>query len=72
MKLYEIAGEGWNNWTKVRVLKQDVKTPIASHGVKEGDIILFNHIDGMYSYCKNENGDIIHPAAWTEVEIVKE
>jgi len=39
-------------------------------GLKGGDIIHFKHIDGMYSYCKNENGDTVHPAAWTEVEIV--
>ena len=27
--------------------------------------IIFDHIDGMYSYCKSENGAIIHLAAFT-------
>jgi hypothetical protein len=31
--------------------------------------LLFSHIDGMYSYCTNDQGIVIHLAAWTEVEI---
>jgi hypothetical protein len=27
------------------------------------------NIDGMYSYCLDEQGNVYHPAAWTEVEI---
>ena len=30
----------------------------------------FKHIDGMYSYCTDDDGNVMHPAAWTEVEIV--
>jgi len=33
---------------------------------------LFYHIDGMYSFCKDRDGNIVHPAAWTEVELVDE
>lgn len=32
--------------------------------------LMFHHIDGMYSYCKTEEGETVHLAAWTEVEIV--
>ena len=32
---------------------------------------LFFHIDGMYSYCKRLDGEVIHPACFTEVEIVE-
>lgn len=32
----------------------------------------FNHLDGMYSFCKDRQGNIYHPAAWTEVEIIDE
>ena len=35
----------------------------------EGQRIYLDHIDGMYSYCKDEQGNVIHLAAWTEVEI---
>lgn len=40
--------------------------------LREGDCelkLLFHHIDGMYSYCTNHKGTVIHLAAWTEVEI---
>ncbi len=41
--------------------------------VKIGDVVLdFKHVDGMYSKCYTEDGKLVHPAAWTEVEIVKE
>ncbi|MFM2134475.1 MAG: hypothetical protein RLZZ452_1362 [Pseudomonadota bacterium] len=31
----------------------------------------FSHIDGMYSYCTDDAGNVVHLAAWTEVEIEK-
>jgi len=37
---------------------------------KEGYTYFFDHIDGMYSYCTNENGQVVHLQAWEEVEIV--
>jgi hypothetical protein len=30
----------------------------------------FDHIDGMYSYCTDDDGNVVHLMAWTEVEIV--
>ena len=33
--------------------------------------VLFDHIDGMYSYCTDKEGNVVHLAAWTEVEIVE-
>lgn len=30
----------------------------------------FHHIDGMYSFCTNEDGGVIHINACAEVEIV--
>jgi hypothetical protein len=35
-----------------------------------GAELLFDHIDGMYSYCTDTEGNVIHLAAWTDVEIV--
>jgi hypothetical protein len=29
----------------------------------------FHHIDGMYSVCTDETGDVYHIVAWEEVEI---
>lgn len=36
-----------------------------------GDTYFFDHIDGMYSYCTNELDQVVHLAAWTEVDIVE-
>lgn len=57
MKLYDVP-----NNTKVR-LNDD-----------EGNYLdlLFHHLDGMYSYCTDDNGNVVHLAAWTEVEIVND
>jgi len=35
------------------------------------ELFFFNHIDGMYSLCHNMKKEIIHFAAWTEVEHIK-
>lgn len=35
-----------------------------------GEVYFFDHIDGMYSYCKDKEGNVLHFAAWSEVEIV--
>ena len=41
---------------------------------QDGDIVMhdlfFDHIDGMYSYCIDEYGNVVHPAAWTMVEVL--
>jgi len=29
-------------------------------------------IDGMYSYCTDDKGEVHHPVAWSEVEILAE
>ena len=41
-----------------------------------GDVLIeFSHLDGMYSFCRVAEGplkgEIVHPAAWTEVEVVE-
>jgi hypothetical protein len=38
----------------------------------EADLkIWFGHIDGMYSFCKTLQGDVVHLAAWTPVEVLE-
>lgn len=32
----------------------------------------FEHVDGMYSYCKMLDGTVFHPAAWSDVFVWKE
>jgi len=64
MKLYDVPRN-----TKIRVVS-DVKVPIAAPSITEGDVLDFHHIDGMYSYCKDSNGNVVHLVAWAEVEII--
>ena len=33
----------------------------------DGDVLFFDHIDGMYSYCLNMNNEVVHLASWAEV-----
>jgi hypothetical protein len=41
--------------------------------IKEtGQKVKLGNIDGMYSYCKDEEGEVCHPVAWTEVDILEE
>lgn len=44
----------------------DVKnnTPIKT---EDGEMLLFRHIDGMYSYCISLSGEEINLAAWADV-----
>jgi len=35
-------------------------------------LYFFDHLDGMYSYCLDENKEIAHLACWTEVEVTSD
>jgi hypothetical protein len=65
VKLYDVPRN-----SKVRVVS-DIATPISSNTIVENEILEFSHVDGMYSYCKNSKGEVVHLAAWSEVEIIK-
>ena len=64
MKLYDVP-----NRTYIRVIDK-IKIPPAAPIIKKNDVLFFDHIDGMYSYCKNSNNTVVHLVAWAEVEIV--
>ena len=66
MKLYDC----YRN-TMVRVLDELVTVPPGAPGIQHGEILKFHHIDGMYSYCQNEEGEVVHLPAWSEVEYVE-
>lgn len=66
MKLYDVPRD-----TFVKVL-EDVHVPPGCGPIPAGEIIYFDHIDGMYSFCMDKKKQhILHLAAWTEVEIVE-
>lgn len=37
----------------------------------DGVELNFHHVDGMYSYCTDDHGNIVHLPAWTEVDIIQ-
>ena len=53
----------------VRILKPE-EPPPGMVGFTAGEIIWFGQIDGMYSYCKDSENNVVHLKAWTEVEIL--
>ena len=63
VELHKVPNRTW-----IRVIDPDVVPPAAPNPEK-GERIFFDHIDGMYSFCKREDGTIIHLVAWQEVEI---
>ena len=66
MKLYEVPRN-----TFVKVMEDNVHVPPGMEPIKRGDVVYFDHIDGMYSYCMDkEQKNVMHLAAFTEVEIV--
>jgi hypothetical protein len=64
MKLYDVPRN-----TRIRLI-EDARVPVDSANAGKDNELNFSHIDGMYSYCTDDNGDPVHIAAWTEVEIV--
>jgi hypothetical protein len=64
MKLYEVP-----NNSKIRVIS-NIHTPLCSIRIDENSIINFHHIDGMYSYCTNSKGEVVHLSGTAEVEII--
>lgn len=64
MKLYEL-----NSRCKVRVLNNE-EGPPAHKAFQQNEILTYYHTDGMYSYCRDINGHVVHLPAFAEVEIV--
>lgn len=64
------------NLDEVKTSESNVRIPVGAPTVNKGELIYFDHIDGMYSFCRKvneetmEHGEICHIAAWTEVEVV--
>jgi hypothetical protein len=63
--LYELA-----RGDKFKIVDDDLKVPVAHDEVDLAAEYLFGHIDGMYSYCKDMTGNVVHFAAWTKVKKV--
>ena len=47
------------------------EVPRGSRIIVDGVVLNFHHIDGMYSYCTDDEDNVIHLSASIEVEILK-
>lgn len=65
-KLYELR-----KGTKFLVIDEEIKLPVAHPEIDVSSVYTFDHIDGMYSLCRDENKQAVHFAAWTEVQEVE-
>lgn len=66
MKLYDAPTKCWV------IPISDIKVPIASPIIGTDEPIWFDHLDGMYSYCINQKGEIVHLVVWAEVYVPEE
>jgi hypothetical protein len=66
MKLYDLK-----KGAKFRIIDEDPRVPVGASEADADKVYWFGNIDGMYSYCK-DGDDVVHFAAWTEVEVVNE
>jgi hypothetical protein len=64
-KLYELK-----HGDKFVVIDPEVSCAPFSAKVDTGDILELKHIDGVYSLCRDQFGAIMHPAAYTQVELL--
>ena len=64
MKLHDVPRN-----SRIRVIG-DVKTPPSSDEIEEQEELNFRSIDGMYSYCTRDSGEVVHLAAWADVEVI--
>ena len=56
--------------SRIKVIS-DIKVPVGSSEITEGEELNFRSIDGMYSYCTRDNGEVVHLVAWAEVELIQ-
>lgn len=66
MKLYDVPRN-----SRIKVLS-DIKVPPGAPDIKVEQELNFSRVDGMYSYCTTDAGEVVHLVAWAEVEMVND
>jgi hypothetical protein len=74
-----VNGERYKNWVEPLYLHPQETNTVKLYDVPKGSRIkffgeelTFHHLDGMYSYCTLENGDVVHLACYAPVEVLDE
>jgi len=72
MQLHEVRQR---QGVKVRLIpdpeEKGTMHPPCHRDFVDSEVLTFSHIDGMYSLCYDEGGNIVHLVAWAEVEVVE-
>lgn len=63
MKLYKVPRN-----SRIDVRKLHLKRKNTEEDITE---LNFEHIDGMYSYCTTDKGEVVHLWASAEVKVIK-
>jgi|TARA_R110000751_G_scaffold69818_1_gene141661 hypothetical protein len=64
MELYNVPRN-----SRIKVIVNPIIPPSAPQVTKYEELN-FSHVDGMYSYCTRDSGEVVHLSAWSEVEII--
>lgn len=65
MKLYQVPRNTW-------IIPLETTTaPPGAREVSIGEPVFFDHVDGIYSTCKDMQGNIVHVPAWQKVKIIE-
>jgi hypothetical protein len=66
-RLYELNKGDKFKLVPKDVTGEEVRVPPVHAPVDLHAEYLFDHIDGIYSFCKNSIGEVVRFAAWTKV-----
>lgn len=66
-KLYDVPRDSW-----IVVVDEVNRVPVAAPEIKENEILYFHHVDGMYSLCQDNEGNIKHLSAMANVVDITE
>lgn len=67
----EIDIKDWIATKQLMKLFDVPKNSVVSTESAPAMAFFFDHIDGMYSHCRELTGEVFHIAAWTEVFLWK-
>jgi len=65
MELYKIP-----KGSTFRIVGDKESVPPGAPSVNESETYTLGNIDGMYSYCTDSKGNVVHVKAWQEVEVI--
>lgn len=51
-------------------LEDEIRVPPEALHLKQGDILKFYHVDGLYSFCKTMDNKLCYLAAYADVSVI--